>query len=399
MPVGVKEIKSILKSGVESLLPEDDFQKKLAKGKKLKIKLGMDPTAPDLHLGHTIVLEKMKQFQDFGHEIIFLIGDFTARIGDPSLRSKTRPPLSIQQISENAKTYFEQVGRILDLDKVKIRYNSEWLSKISFEDFLKIAGKVTLSRIIERDDFQNRLGHNIPIGFHELFYPLMQAYDSVELKADVELGGTDQTFNLMMGRFLQEQYDQEPQVIITMPILEGLDGVKKMSKSLKNYIGLIEPADSAYGKLMSISDKLMWRYYELLLHKTKSELRTMQRKVKDEKINPMKLKKQMAFDVVKKYWSEEEATTAQSHFEALFQKKDYTKAKEVDLGEKTGSEIWIVDLLRSFKVIKASSEAKRLILDGAVDINGKVIKDFKANVKPKSGTIIKVGKYRIFKIK
>lgn len=388
-----------LTKNCELVLPEDDLQKKLAKGKPLKVKLGMDPTAPDLHLGHTIVLSKLKQFQDLGHEIIFIIGDFTARIGDPSQRSKMRPQLSLEQIKQHAKTYFEQVGRILDIDKISVRYNSEWLAKLSFEDFLKIAGKVTLARIIERDDFQKRLLENQPIGFHELFYPLLQGYDSVVLESDVELGGTDQTFNLLMGRHLQEDYGQEAQVIMTLPILEGLDGVKKMSKSLGNYIGLIEPADEAYGKLMSVSDELMWRYYELLLGKPEEELKILRKDVKVGKAHPMALKKEMACGVVTKFWSAAEAADAQKKFEALFQQRDYSQAKEVALPASCANPIWIVELLRNLGAIKASSEAKRLLTAGAIELDGVVVDDFKANVTWKPGMVIKVGKHRIYKIK
>ena len=384
--------------GAELVLPEDDFKKKLSSGKKLKVKFGMDPTAPDLHLGHTVVLSKLKQFQDLGHEIILIIGDFTARIGDPSGRSKTRPKLSNEQIEDNAKTYLEQVGRVLDVDNLTVKYNSEWFSKLSLEDFLKIAGKTTLARIIEREDFQKRLNENQPIGFHELFYPLLQAYDSVVLDSDVELGGTDQTFNLLMGRYLQEHYAKEPQVVLTMPILEGLDGVQKMSKSLNNYIGLAEPADTVYGKLMSVSDKLMWRYYALLLSKPKAELEDLKKKVKDEKVHPMDLKKDMARLVVSKFWSPEDATVAQEKFEALFQKRDYTKAKEVKISGSLDNPVWIVSLLKELGAIQGSSEAKRLLLGGAVEIDGKVVKDFRANVEWKSGMIVKVGKHRIYKI-
>lgn len=390
---------NLLSMNSELLLPEDDFEERLKSGEKLKVKLGMDPTAPDIHLGHTIVLSKLKQFQDLGHKIIFIIGDFTARIGDPTGRSKTRPELSVEQIKSNAKTYFEQVGRVLDVDKIEVRYNSEWLSKLSFEDFLKVAGKVTLARIIERDDFQQRLLENQPIGFHELFYPLLQAYDSVELEADVELGGTDQTFNLLMGRHLQEHFGQKPQVVLTLPILEGLDGVKKMSKSFGNYVGLAEPADQAYGKLMSISDEMMWRYYSLLLYKPEEELKVLKKKVKSGEAHPMNLKKDLSRQVIARFWSEEEAGKAQQQFEALFQKRDYTKANEVGLDSSLDNPIWIVSLLKNLGAVKGSSEAKRLLEGGAVEIDGTVVKDFKANVTWKSGMIIKVGKHRIYQIK
>ena len=399
MSDSIDQVLESLKKGVESLVPENDLIKKLSSKRKLKIKLGMDPTSPDLHLGHAVVLEKLRQFQDLGHEILFIIGDFTARIGDPSGRSKTRPKLSLEQIKKNSETYFEQVGRILDLKKISVRYNSEWFSKVSLSDFLKIAGKVTLARIIERDDFQNRLLDNQPIGFHELFYPLLQGYDSVVLEADVELGGTDQTFNLLMGRCLQEHFNKEPQVIMTMPILEGLEGTRKMSKSYGNYIGLAEPATDAYGKLMSVSDDLMWHYHDLLLSKTEEEIKVLKKKVKKGDLHPMTLKKKMARSIVKKFWSEDEAEKAQKQFEALFQKRDYTQAKVVALPDDIADVVWIVELLRALGAIKASSEAKRLLQSGAVEVDGKVVKDFKANVEWKSGMIVKVGKCRIYKIK
>ncbi len=395
----LKKSLEVLKSGTVQILPEADFLKKLQSGKKLKIKFGADPTAPDLHLGHVVVFNKLRQFQDLGHEAIFLIGDFTALIGDPSGKSKTRPPLTEQEVEKNAKTYLEQVGKILDINKTTVVYNSQWLSKFKFDDVLKLAGKVTVARIIEREDFAKRLSENSPIGMHELFYPLMQGYDSVELHADVELGGTDQTFNLLMGRFLQEQVGQEPQVIMTMPLLEGLDGVKKMSKSLGNYVGLWEAPDIAYGKLMSVSDELMFKYYLLLLNKTESEIKTMKEEVLSGSVHPMKLKKQMAYDILAKYWSQDDAKFGQEKFEALFQKKDYSQATEVELKKDFKNPVWIVDLLKELKAVASSSDAKRLIESGAVSIDNQEIKEFKAEVYWKSGLIVKVGKHKFFKIK
>ena len=271
MKMDIKKQLEIIKSSTSSVIPEADLIKKLERGIPLRIKLGMDPTAPDLHLGHAVVLSKMKQLQDLGHEVIFLIGDFTARIGDPTGKSKTRPPLTEQDIEKNTRTYFDQVTKILDPKKLTIVYNSEWLNAVSINDMIKLCAKVTLARLIEREDFAKRIDNNQPISFHELLYPLFQGYDSVALKADIELGGTDQTFNLFMGRYLQEQYGQEPQVIITTPLLEGLDGGPKMSKSLGNAIGLTEPADQVFGKLMSISDELMWHYMHILLYKSDAD--------------------------------------------------------------------------------------------------------------------------------
>lgn len=386
-----------LKAGVAHVTPEDQFEKMLAQGKPLRIKLGMDPTAPDLHLGHAVVLSKMRQFQDLGHEVIFLIGDFTARIGDPTGKSKTRPPLSQEDIERNMQTYFEQVSKILDPKKTIVRYNSEWLSTMSSTEFVQLCAKVTVARVVEREDFAKRLAHNQPIGFHELLYPLMQGYDSVELKADVELGGTDQTFNLLMGRHLQELWGQRPQVVITTPLLEGLDGVQKMSKSLGNAIGLAEPATDAFGKLMSVSDTLMWRYLEVLLHTTKQEISLLQERVAYGTLHPMELKKDMAHRVIARFWSAAEADHAQGSFEAIFQKRDYTKAEEVTL-DVVGQTLWIVDLIKLVSSVHSSSEAKRLIESGAVEINGTPIKEFKAQVEIKHGMIVRVGKHRLVKI-
>lgn len=398
MTKNINDVLEILGKNCEQILPKEDLKNKLSKKKRLKIKLGADPTAPDLHLGHSVVLEKLRQFQDLGHEIIFIIGDFTAKIGDPTGRSKTRPPLSEKEIKENAKTYFEQVEKILDFKKTSIRYNSEWLSKLFLEDFIKVAAKTTVAQILERDDFKRRSQEGGSIGMHELFYPILQAYDSVFLQTDVEVGGTDQTFNLLMGRHLQEQYGQEPQVVMTLPLLEGLDGKLKMSKSYGNYIGLKEDPSEAFGKLMSISDELMWRYYHVLLKKTDAEIKKMQDEVTKESLHPMELKKKMAFEIMKKFWSEKEAMQGQENFEALFQKHDYSKAKEVSLSKKIASPIWIIDLLRELGAITTTSEGKRLIEADAVKIDDKVVKDFKVKIAWKSGMVIKVGKHRIYRL-
>lgn len=387
-----------LLSGSVACLPEGRLAKKIESGKKLVIKLGMDPTAPDLHLGHAVVLRKMRDFQDAGHTIVFLIGDCTARIGDPSGKSKTRPPLSQEAIEKNTQTYFEQVTRILDKDKVVIRYNSEWLDKLSFSDVLKLGAKVTLARIIEREDFAKRLSQNTPVGFHELMYPIMQGYDSVALQADVELGGTDQTFNLLMGRFLQEQYQQDAQVIMTMPLLEGLDGVEKMSKSLGNYVGLAETPEQAFGKLMSISDTLMWRYYKLLLGFADTKIAALQQAVVENSAHPMVLKKDMAHGIVAEFWSQEQADAARVAFEDVFQKGDLSKAQTVTLSSDVAATVWIVDLLKALGALTSSSEAKRLIEAGSVLVDGVAITEFKAEITWKSGMTIKVGKHRIYVI-
>jgi tyrosyl-tRNA synthetase len=396
--MNINEIMKILVANTAQVISEDALQKKLATGKKLKVKLGMDPTSPNLHLGHAVVLRKMKQFQDLGHEVIFLIGDFTARIGDPTGKSKTRPLLTEDDITRNMKTYFEQVSRVLDPNKVTVRYNSEWLDLITNKKLVSLCAKVTLARVIEREDFSNRIQENKPIGFHELLYPLYQAYDSVELKADVELGGTDQTFNFLMARTLQEHYNQVPQVVITMPILEGLGGQHKMSKSLGNAIGLSEPASEAFGKLMSISDTLMWHYFDLLLHTSPDKIKSMQEQISSGSLHPMKLKKQMAHDIIATFWSAPEAIQAQETFEALFQKKDYSKAQQVALPATCANPIWVVDLLKELSAIKTSSEAKRLIESNALEIDDKKVTDFKELILWAPGMTIKVGKHRIYQL-
>lgn len=382
-----------LKKGTIAVIPEAEFEKKLSQRKPLVIKLGMDPTAPDLHLGHAVVLRKLKQFQDLGHQVVFLIGDFTARIGDPTGKSKTRPPLTKQAIEKNTQTYFQQVGRILDTSKVRIVYNSEWLDQLSPSEFVELCAKVTVARLIEREDFANRLSEKQPISFHELLYPLMQGYDSVALKADIELGGTDQTFNLLMGRFLQEQYGQEPQVVITTPLLEGLDGVQKMSKSLGNYIGLIEPAPQAFGKLMSISDDLMWRYAQVLLHW--SDVKITEKKQE----HPMVVKKEIAHNIIADFWSADEARQAQEQFEAVFQQKDHSKAQEVAVPASLANPVWVVELLKAINAIDSSSQAKRLIEAGSVSFDDVKVTDFKAEINWQVGMTVKVGKHRIFVLK
>ena len=398
MTKDVNHIFQELTAGTVECTPEHEFKKLLESGKKLVIKFGADPTAPDLHLGHAVVLSKLKQFQDLGHHVVFLIGDFTARIGDPTGRSKTRPPLTEEQIAFNTKTYFDQVGRILDINKISIRFNSEWLKEINLSSMIDICAKTTLARLTERDDFARRIKEHQSIGFHELLYPILQGYDSVALKADIEFGGTDQTFNLLFGRFLQEQFGQKGQVIITTPLLEGLDGVEKMSKSLGNYIGLSESAHDAYGKLMSISDIMMYRYMSLLLHVTPQEIKSLQERVESGSTHPMTLKKQMAFDVVSKFWSADEAAQAQAQFETVFQQRDYSKATEVSLPASTPNPLWVVEFLKLLGAIKTTSEGKRLIEEKAVKIDGETISDFKYEVTFVSGMTVKVGKHRIYRI-
>ncbi len=385
----------LLVMGAAQVTPHEELLARLKEGKKLKIKLGMDPTAPDLHLGHAVVLSKMRTFQDLGHDVIFLIGDFTARIGDPTGRSKTRPPLSGEDITHNMHTYFEQVSKILDAEKAQVRYNSHWLDGLTVSDMIKLCAKTTLARLTEREDFATRIAQQQPVGFHELLYPLFQGYDSVALEADVELGGTDQTFNLMFGRFLQEHYDQRPQIILTMPLLEGLDGHRKMSKSYGNAIGLNEPAEQVFGKLMSISDELMWRYYALLLPDIVSLIEGWKKGVQQGTIHPMELKKNMAHGIVARFWSMQSADQARAHFEAIFQQKNYAQADEVDVSS-LPNPVWIVDLIKALGAAQTSSEIKRLIEAGAVAVDGEVVADFKAQISWQPGMIVKVGKHRIY---
>lgn len=387
----------VLMTGIEQALPHGGLAKKMALERPLRIKFGADPTAPDIHLGHVVVLSKLRQFQDAGHTIQFIIGDFTALIGDPTGKSKTRPPLEPAEIARNAQTYLEQVTRVLDPSKLEIVYNSQWLNPISLADFLRIAGKVTLARVMERDDFAQRYSAGTAIGFHELFYPLLQAYDSVFLKADIELGGTDQTFNLLMGRFLQEQYGQEPQVIMTVPLLEGLDGVQKMSKSLGNYIGLCEAPTAAYGKLMSISDELMWRYWLLLSGRSAADIQEMKAHVAQGALHPLACKKMLAFAVVERFWSRQGAEEGKQAFEAVSQQKDYSGVQEVLVAQKPGG-IWIIDLLKALVPDESSSQLRRLVESGAVSLDGHKVSDVRATVAWEHGAIIKIGKLRIFKL-
>lgn len=389
---------SQIKAGTHTIIPEQELQDRLERGEKLRIKLGMDPTAPDLHLGHAVVLSKLKLFQEYGHEVVFLIGDFTARIGDPSGRSKTRPALSQEEIQQNTQTYFDQVSNILDPHTVTVRYNSEWLNEMSSADMIHLCSKVTLARIIEREDFANRIEQRQAVAMHELMYPLLQGYDSVELGADVEIGGTDQTFNLLMGRFLQEQYNQQPQVVLTVPILEGLDGVNKMSKSLGNAIGLTEAPQDAFGKLMSISDELMWRYYAVLLNTPEDEIQQMQQAVANNDAHPMELKKQMAHNIIARFWSKASADTAAQQFSQLFEQRDYSHAERFQLPDNTPNPISIIELLKVLNVVTSNAQAKRLMKDGAVKVNGEKVTDITQQIHVVDGTIVKAGKHKIFHI-
>lgn len=404
----VEEQFEYIKKGCVEIIQEGELKAKLKRSleekKALKVKLGFDPTAPDIHLGHTVVIRKMKHFQDLGHDVIFLIGDFTGLIGDPSGRSATRPPMTREQIKQNAETYKSQIFKILDPEKTIIDFNSRWLGKLTSFEIIKLASKYTVARILERDDFSNRLKNGIPISVHEILYPIMQAYDSVALKADVELGGTDQKFNLLVGREIQRGFQQEPQVIITMPLLEGLGGVEKMSKTLNNHVGITEPPGEIYGKIMSISDPLMFRYYELLTDESLMQIEKWKREVKENKIHPKDLKSQLGQTIVSDFWEEEDAKKAAQEFERIFKHKEIPEeieAIEIKSGkEKRIEDIPLIELLVDRSIFSSRGEAKRMIRQGGVYLDGQRIEDtsIKIDLTQKSEFILKIGKRKFYKL-
>ena len=393
----VEEQLKTLRRGTSEIIDEKDLAKLLAKEKPLRIKAGFDPTAPDLHLGHTVLLHKMKQFQDLGHEVIFLIGDFTGMIGDPTGRSETRKNLAPEKVQENAKTYLEQVFKILDSEKTTVAYNSEWMGKFTSVNMIELAAHYTVARMLERDDFQKRMAKNLPVSIHELMYPLIQGYDSVALKSDVELGGTDQKFNLLVGRDLQRAYEQKPQIVLTMPLLEGTDGVQKMSKSLNNSIGVFDPPNEMFGKIMSISDELMWRYYELLSQVSTDELGSMQEQAKSGALNPKNAKLELAREIVTLYHSSAEAEAAAGEFENVFKKKNLPEDIPVITG--WGQETrGICTILKENKMTDSTSAARRLIQQGSVTVNGEKVSDVNQEFSGDKEYMIKVGKKRFLKI-
>ncbi|MFO7866093.1 MAG: tyrosine--tRNA ligase [Candidatus Aminicenantes bacterium] len=374
------------------------LERSLEKNQPLRVKAGFDPTAPDIHLGHTVLLRKMKHFQDLGHNVIFLIGDFTGLIGDPSGRSKTRPPMTRKEIEKNADTYKDQVFKILDPAKTIIDFNSRWLGKLSSFDVVKLTAKYTVARILERDDFANRMQAKQPISVHEILYPLMQAYDSVALQADVELGGTDQKFNLLVGRDFQREYGQEPQIVLTMPLLEGLDGAEKMSKSLGNYVGITEPPDQIFGKIMSVSDELMFRYYELLTDVSVREIRELQRQVEKQEANPRDIKARLARMITADFWGKKTAEQAAGEFEKVFkQGKDPSDMPAIKVEQ---DRINIIDLLFEHKLMPSRKEAKRTVQQGGVYLNHERIRniDTMVTLSGKDDGILKIGKKRFYKI-
>lgn len=401
----IEEQMSYLTKGAAEVINENELRQKLEKsrqsGKPLTVKVGFDPTAPDLHVGHTVLIRKMKHFQDLGHRVIFLIGDFTALIGDPTGKNKTRPAMTREEILANAETYKAQVFKILDAEATVVDFNSRWLGSLTSEDFIKLCAKYTVARMLERDDFSKRMAQQQSISIHELLYPLAQAYDSVALRADFELGGTDQKFNLLVGRDIQREYGLEPQVLLTMPILEGLDGIEKMSKSLDNYIGITEKPEEIYGKVMSISDSLMWRYYELLTDLTPAQLEDLHSRVEGGSLHPMQAKRDLAASIVTDFHSAEKAIEAAEHFSRVFQQKENPdEIKEFNFSVTEG-DILLVDIIAGIEFTGTKSEAKRLIKQGGVSIDGDKISDPLLSLKPAQSPefILKVGKRKFAKVK
>ncbi|MFZ5907027.1 MAG: tyrosine--tRNA ligase [Nitrospirota bacterium] len=393
-----KQLETI-KRGALEIIVEEEFLKKLekscAENRPLIIKAGFDPTAPDIHLGHTVLLEKMRQFQELGHQVVFLIGDFTGMIGDPTGRSETRKPLTKEDVVRNAETYKKQVFKILDPEKTKVTFNSEWLGKMSVPDFLKLGAMQTVARLLEREDFKKRYENQQDITILEFYYPLFQAYDSVYLKADVELGGTDQKFNILMGRTLQRKMGVPEQSVVLMPLLEGLDGVNKMSKSLGNYIGIDETPQEMYGKIMSVSDELMLRYYELLSHISLEELHALKNGLQNGTVHPKKAKQELASEIVERYWGREEAEKAKEEFDQVFRNKGLPD--EIPVGHIAPENNWLPQIMKDTGLAKSTSEAIRLIRQGGVKVNDNAVTDADARVE-KGEFILKVGKRRFCKI-
>jgi len=393
----LQETLAKLRYGAEEILLESDLSKKLEENRPLTIKAGFDPTAPDLHLGHTVLINKLKQFQDAGHNVQFLIGDFTAMIGDPTGKNVTRKPLSREEVAENAKTYQAQVFKILDPDKTEVKFNSAWMGSMTSAELIQLAARNTVARMLERDDFSKRYKGGQPIAIHEFLYPLIQGYDSVVMKADVELGGTDQKFNLLMGRQLQEGYGQKPQVVLTMPILEGLDGVQKMSKSLNNYIGIADVPDDMFGKIMSISDELMWRYFKLLSFKPMTEIENWRTACEDGE-NPRNYKVSLAQEIVARFHGFQAAKTALENFEARFQRgalPDDIEEVRIKVDEQG---MPIANVLKNAGLVESTSEALRLIKQGAVKIDGEKLEDPKTLISAPATHVYQVGKRKFARI-
>ena len=390
----------LISRGTEEVIPLTDLRKKLEKSisdnKPLTVKLGCDPSRPDLHIGHGVVLQKLRDFQDLGHQAVLVIGDFTAMIGDPSERNKTRPQLTLEEAKVNAKSYIEQSKVLLDVKRLKVIFNSTWLNKMNFEDVIKLSSKYTVARMIERDDFTKRFESETPISMHEFLYPLAQAMDSVEINADVELGGTDQKFNLLVGRDIQREYGQNPQSIITLPLLEGTDGVEKMSKSYDNYIALDDSPEDMYGKIMSINDSMILKYYKLAVFADRKKVNEVKSLLKDDTNNPRDIKRSLAKDLVKKYYSEKEADLAQSSFDQIFVKRDNPENMQV---RKIDSDVGLLELITEEGLVASKGEGKRLLNQNAVKINGQVCNDINFVISSSEKEfVIKVGKRRFLKV-
>ena len=392
-----KEQLAELMRGTDEVLPEDGLAKKLGEGRPLVVKAGFDPTAPDLHIGHTVLINKMRQFQQFGHEVVFLIGDFTGMIGDPSGKNATRPPLSTEEIKKNAETYETQIFKILDEDRTRVEFNSTWMSELGSAGMIQLAARHTVARMLERDDFKKRYESGQPISIHEFLYPLVQGYDSVALKADVELGGTDQKFNLLVGRQLQQDYGQAPQVVMTTPLLEGLDGVQKMSKSLGNYIGITEPPGEMFGKIMSISDDLMWRYFEVLSFRSLDDIAALKRSVAEGR-NPRDAKFELGQEIVARFHGKAAAEGALAEFIARFQQGAMPEEiREVSIASDNGS-MGIAHLLKGADLVSSTSEAFRMIQQGAVRIDGERVEDRDLQVAVGSTHVYQVGKRKFARV-
>ena len=395
--MSVQESLELLTRGTEDVIKLEELEKKLKRGKPLHIKAGFDPTAPDLHIGHTVLINKMRQFQMLGHDVTFLIGDFTGMIGDPTGKNVTRKILTREQVDENAQTYQQQIFKILDKDKTKVAFNSTWMNKMTSADMIDLASRYTVARMLERDDFSKRFGSQQPIAIHEFMYPLVQGYDSVAMKADVELGGTDQTFNLLMGRNLQSQFGQEPQVVMTMPLLEGLDGVQKMSKSLGNYIGIEDEPKDMFGKIMSISDDLMWRYFDLLSFKSNAEIEKLRQEMAGGK-NPRDVKFVLGLEIVARFHGTDAANDALQGFKNQFQKGAIPDdIAELDIATENG-EIGVALLLKQAGLCVSTSDAMRMVKQGAVKINGEKVADPRAVIKAGTKAVFQVGKRKFAKI-
>ncbi len=398
----VEEQAALIERGSVDLISREELVKKLTRsvetGKPMIIKAGFDPTAPDLHLGHTVLLQKLRHFQQLGHQIVFLIGDFTGLIGDPTGKSDTRPPLTREDVERNAETYKEQVFKILDPEKTRVAFNSTWLGELSSYEMIRLASRLTVARMLERDDFKKRFESNRPISIHEFLYPLIQGYDSVALEADVEIGGTDQLFNLLMGRDLQKGRNQEPQVVLTMPLLEGLDGVNKMSKSLGNYIGISESADDIFGKIMSISDDLMFRYYELLSDLSMDEIVRLQEEMKAGAIHPKAVKVRLARELVTRFHDGDAADAAERNFEQVFTKNelpDEIPEKKVEVDD---AAIWLPRLLVQAELVKSTSDGRRMITQNAVSVDGTKVTDINTEIPVRGSALLQVGKRRICRV-